>query len=1286
MFLFQVKLTDFSDKLLPQFEQLFKDMFKGGKKPTADEIREFFKRVGELYKQMIKEDEESRKSSGAHHKDFYAVSAFCYNAYSWLKDNAPHMDFLSESDRSEIAYQSGKMMEDIKPTAPQKIKELGFDSAAFEEKSKKFQFFHEEGYSLAPKTEQVVPVTGYSYKDLEEQFLQIHMNLKHYDQATLRSFYERVLGLYSSINRQSLSDVENAKQIAFCINALEWLAEAFGTAGLKGLAAEATNKSNELKNLSSSVLEKEKRHYAHYFAAVSHLVVQLQSGKQAFLFNQRGVELLVKMLDDASEKNRTTVAIAFPSTELADIFRTQVLPHLPFAKISDVKVKNGDEYTSFNLAGKTVVSFSCDYDPANQPKPYVQVPAEKEEISQEEEIDIKKTKKEQTERLPPGITEEEKKNLLQNVQQTPVLESSRRGESNIEEVAGLYYALRYQGRNPESKEVVRSTVIKVLELLAAHYGYQAGKDYQHIEDFVKTEDGKNFLRNVRDKITRIIGSASVEVFYTGNNYKAYRNALVSNWNDAAGQRAEMALDAFNELLISAGLEAVHAETTMRLHVYQDIDENLKNRLLNDSYVPEDMKNWLRNTYKYGDGQKNLTDLMNYLKEHDKSGTTYQKLLSCCSVSTDENGNEVYTLTNPAQMNVYFSRMPSDTTLRGKGNKNGLRNESDPDNMLVNAIEEGFTTQGSSRSVAFNVSFSGELGIRQENITSKTYKPGETISVKIEAPYKIEGENVDFMRGMNENGVSDYGKVVVEIYDETGKKLDCPVKIVKKQDGYYAEFTPRQEDLKVETSEKKLEPKKTKSKDGETQVTKETEYTKKTHGNFSIVAYAISEDGKLNSGMTGQTLKVEHTEKISKKEYEKIKEEKKRSVEEPYPVTYPINTKFQFFTTGFDFSSNTSILYGQKYLSEFRNAIIEANNLFQKGKIDEGLQILKSRLYNEANPNDPNTLFGKLKALIENPPTPGEQKLAQNWLLAFGKDMNKMEEFFKNLVAGNFASAYRLMADGTELKRNTNLVTTELSLTGFDAILGFLQYSVNTYQAKLNINISKEKILGMRGMINLYVTYEHSTGTFTFRDFPLSEHERQAGNITVMAVVFPAEQLAAFVTGGISAGRYKTVSLGKTDIAWMHGFNTSIGIQYDFLSGLLKGLRTKIETLYEHYFIKNEKGEWVDTWALTPSMRITAQDYLGGWFKPYWEGSFKVTEKNWKERFYVGTGEIGAMLRPFYNTDLAVLKHINIDLAGSITTVRNQPPHYGLRASLIIPILSGEDEINARQSYMTKTKG
>jgi len=302
------------------------------------------------------------------------------------------------------------------------------------------------------------------------------------------------------------------------------------------------------------------------------------------------------------------------------------------------------------------------------------------------------------------------------------LSSSGQGIKEQVATGAVFYARAFKTDSDVSKVQVDHATQLAIREFARTLGF---KITDPIPIWFAGEEGQKCLKLAKEigiKID-IIGSADMPLFYDGKNRAAWIKVANSNNDLAKPERSQLSIEFFKKLNREISAEAKKNGTDQNNVVLFDIDNAVPQGKLHffQDNIPDDLKS--KYGYVDGDGKKNMTAFMNYLKnvselkvdENDRTtlivGTSmfgfnskdirnaleyFNDLISSKAVVQNPDGT--YEANDIALLNNRFRRMKSDPTLQGVSRSEGgyINEDGRLPNVFARAIME--STQISSRSV------------------------------------------------------------------------------------------------------------------------------------------------------------------------------------------------------------------------------------------------------------------------------------------------------------------------------------------------------------------------------------------------------------------------------------------------------------------------------------------------------------------------------------------------------------------------------------------------------------
>ncbi|MFA6328314.1 MAG: hypothetical protein WCY41_02630 [Candidatus Micrarchaeia archaeon] len=313
-----------------------------------------------------------------------------------------------------------------------------------------------------------------------------------------------------------------------------------------------------------------------------------------------------------------------------------------------------------------------------------------------------------------------------------------------------------------------------------------------IENFLAKPEGQNFIGKLNANSPQVNGSASIEVFYDGKNYSSLANAIKENWK-LAGERAGLVYNYIKDL--NASLAGKNLSTI-------NISESdIKPSLYFFQDLPPEVMGRLM-------ADKSLpTDLRDWLKANKASlhGKEHMDaVLSYLEKNPKDDVRNAHTKLSDALGKNDYALMNKYWLRYSPGNKEGLRVEDRGNqSLLVEAIEN--SGDGSSRSASISTSLPASISVGMDELEKNR------IEVK-----KGEGASIEI------------GIVAVPSIIGIGARINA---YVVDSEGKVAPLAFNNKTGKWSASG--LKP-----------------------GEYSVVAYAQSDDGKITTSLVGQKFTVE----------------------------------------------------------------------------------------------------------------------------------------------------------------------------------------------------------------------------------------------------------------------------------------------------------------------------------------------------------------------------------------------------------------------------------------------
>ena len=371
--------------------------------------------------------------------------------------------------------------------------------------------------------------------------------------------------------------------------------------------------------------------------------------------------------------------------------------------------------------------------------------------------------------------------------------------------AALLYGESYETDERDSYTFSSLKAKEMIYSLAQRFGFTISEPFEAWIVSNAAGGGQKFLAMLNEaKITLdVVGSADMAVFFDGKNKAEWAAAAGKNLSLAekrSGLVIKYLTNLNNTVLANSKNKLAFSNTPKgKLHVFQDFTAEQAKQLNLPKYG-----------YTEGDGAKNMSAILNYLKASyavdeatgkpsefihvgqntfkftDKERKDAKAFYEALAKIVNENG----TLKQGAvdSLNTYFRRMPGDPSLKGAGVKGGgmiyegkAGVQDKEANVFARAIME--STEVSSRSISLSSEVESELSV--------SVKAGGAPIVD----YHINGVKVDFN---DQNGTVEAGTV------KTPAGLDRTMAVAFTKDGsinsgYAWETAKAEETEKVEYS-------------------------------------------------------------------------------------------------------------------------------------------------------------------------------------------------------------------------------------------------------------------------------------------------------------------------------------------------------------------------------------------------------------------------------------------------------------------------------------------------------
>jgi len=550
-----------------------------------------------------------------------------------------------------------------------------------------------------------------------------------------------VSNLESKLNelKKEGKNADLEKQTQYLLDRAKVISGAFMTTGAKAIKAIAPN-DNEFSEHS--------KHYEH--------LIDVTNNWRAFSsapLPPDPIYNFVEILDKAwKTKEQSSMAFSrvnldensfvFKSREQADQFATKMLVNsdLPADfKINYIDVVK-DRFKSNTANGKTlvdgacVVSFTCKYNPSKASPSLKSADA----VSNPTEFIQPVSSTSMPANVSAQLTGSVGKvysdsEIVQYAQGKMDGSSIGYGKVRVYGTAASYYGKSYAidptKDKPKAKDITKSTLLEVLNKYDLKIGGLSIADYLEkndmtMADYLATSDGQKFIKQFNSDAPQIYGSASMEVFYDGNNYSTLAKAINSNWA-LAKKRAELISEQIlliNKSLLTRDppLQTLNVEKIQTsVYFFQNLDQmeagkstTVMDRLIEDKekLLTPELRSWLKENRNNLRGEEHMASLLEYVKNStsEEAEGVFNKLSGALDAK------------DYALMNRYWQRTSND--------KMGLRVENDHDPSL---LVKGEIALG-SRDMGISVSIDADLKNEIKPVESRwvKVKPGETANVEI----------------------------------------------------------------------------------------------------------------------------------------------------------------------------------------------------------------------------------------------------------------------------------------------------------------------------------------------------------------------------------------------------------------------------------------------------------------------------------------------------------------------------------------------------------------------------
>jgi len=687
------------------------------------------------------------------------------------------------------------------------------------------------------------------------------------------------------------------------------------------------------------------------------------------------------------------------------------------------------------------------------------------------------------------------------------------------------------------------------------YGNKLAK-YDDLTIFLASDKGQEFVKFCKDNgITlKITGTATMEVIFTGYNIEEFLREAEGNYKLALARamKGTEYLDQVKKDLVKITTTITKAPnaTNMveycpvgKVYFFQDdlsasIDMNLYNR---KNYLKQFLKsngikgvndmNGLLGRYGFNSGEA-ATNLNNFMHDllaisttdkTDRESKAYSKNSKDCydkllkgPIEYDKTADK-YTIKKGAPslklLHDYF--LTSD--------QGGMRTETPP-----NGFVKAETNQG-GRGVEAYATATFDLGVKISGAKDNC----ATLKLK----YGVNGETIEPDLGANL-------RAQVFFYNNDDQKLygvppEAVVPTGEKEAGGYYSYS-----IKLAGGNAFLY-------DGQTKVS--IPKGKVLNGRF--IAYSETMGKELTTETVWSTQippVVEPTviEPIVPKEIPLPRVYKMDAPYLPAMVSVPtlnVNTAISSSTIN-KLGLNIG---GQNYV----NTILNATQMYNSGNVDGAKKIMSESIYNSNNPNDNNTLYGKVVA---------NSGLLAQWQSAItGGDVHAVRGFFEKLAGFEYGAAGELTANGL---LNGFLLTgsSSVDLANLSKNAEFIKSKTQSLELSV---FSPTFRLGDNFVATTFANYYRERNQVLFQKVPVSLQEMQTGNFTAMGLHVPS---GLFASLGGTYGRSQSSLFGK-QVADdnIYGINTSVGIQTPLFGNILDNM-VKFEAQHQWFKVADTK--------------------------------------------------------------------------------------------------------------------
>lgn len=496
----------------------------------------------------------------------------------------------------------------------------------------------------------------------------------------------------------------------------------------------------------------------------------------------------------------------------------------------------------------------------------------------------------------------------------------------------LYYGVKHNIDPIKDREEAKDLATMAFRELTRQMGIDMDKSMTPpptLEKFMlETDAGKEFVTQFNLGAPKVSGSASVEVFYNGKNYEAFRNSLRDNWQlalDRAGLIKEYVDETINQKLTAIGKPPLNVEAAGRLYLFQDLDASVIQRLQDDGSLPADLRAWFGDYSKSQQGTKHMNELMAYLKQNggEDKRNSYEKIKAAIgSVAENADGTVSCDLSgaNWATINTLWQRTSN--------NKSGLRVETlNNQSMLAKAIED--SGDGTSRSASITTSAQAPISIDMAALQQSSFEVKQGESASISAAVSAS---------------SPLANVTISAY------------LVNKSTGTLTPLQVKNSQVAAEISES---------------------------GDYALVAYAKTEDGRIKTTFVGQGFSVS----VKEEKPEPLEQQKYRNRADMRPPAsrvegrIPVNLSIPGVPTPSDDSQMSELINALKPLYEGVGVSVDENGTFHPEGRPENLPAVQITNFFSGFRQAVDTWIDKNKSyILENLNNPADFESFRNELL------------------------------------------------------------------------------------------------------------------------------------------------------------------------------------------------------------------------------------------------------------------------------------------------------------------